>query len=75
MIGFLRSLPPAYTPPHIKAQGDLLVLRERIMQTLLLSGAVLGVATLIILGTSGIASRQWTIVYPLGGMVFSFGKV
>ena len=72
MIGFLRSLPPAYTPPHIKAQGDLLVLRERIMQTLLLSGAVLGVATLIILGTSGIASRQWTIVYPLGGMVFSF---
>ncbi len=72
MIGFLSTLPPAYTPPHIKAQGDLLVLRERIMQTLLLSGAVLGVLTLIIVGASGIATRQWAIVYPLGGMVFSF---
>jgi GAF domain-containing protein len=72
MIGFLSTLPPAYTPPHIKAQGELLVLRERIMQTLLLSGAVLGVLTLIIVGASGIATRQWAIVYPLGGIVFSF---
>jgi GAF domain-containing protein len=72
MMGFLRTLPPSYTPPKIKAQCDLLILRERIMQTLLLSGAVLGVVTLIIVGMSGIATRQWAIVYPLGGMVFSF---
>jgi len=72
MIGFLKTLPPGYTPPHIKAQGDLLVLRERIMQTLLLSGAVLGVITLIALEIKGIASREWTIVYPLGAMVFFF---
>ena len=72
MTGYLRTLPPGYTPPQIRAQGDLLVLRERILQTLLLSGAVLGVVTLGIVGASGIASREWTIVYPLGGMVFSF---
>jgi GAF domain-containing protein len=72
MIGFLRTLPPRYTSPHIKAQGDLLVLRERIMQTILLSGAVLGILTLIIVWVSGIATRQWAIVYPLGGIVFSF---
>jgi GAF domain-containing protein len=72
MISFLSTLPPAYTPPHIKAQGDLMILRDRILQTLLLSGAGLGVLTLIILGASGIATRQWAIVIPLGVMVFSF---
>ena len=72
MMSFLSTLPPRYTPPHIGAQGDLPVLRERILQTTLLSGAGLGIMTLIILGASGIASRQWAIVIPLGVMIVSF---
>ncbi len=71
-MSFLGALPPTYTPPHIKTKGDLLVLRDRILQTLLLSGAGLGVLTLIILRITGIAMRQWSIVIPLGIMVFSF---
>jgi GAF domain-containing protein len=72
MTGFLKTLPPGYTPPQIKAQGDLLVLRERILQTLLLSGSALGIVTLIFFAITGISSREWTIAYPLGAMIFSF---
>lgn len=62
---FFRSLAPEYVPPQIANKGGLYILRERILQSVLLYGAVLGTVTLVILPFTGIATRQWAIIVPL----------
>lgn len=49
-MNLVQSLSPAFTPPHLKDQGDLAVNRERILQTLLLvilSASIIGFIGLI----------------------------
>jgi GAF domain-containing protein len=72
VIQFFRSLAPDYASPEMADKGGLYLLRERILQSVLLYGAVLGTVTLVILPFTGIAARQWAIIIPLISMIVVF---
>jgi GAF domain-containing protein len=72
MIRFFRSLAPNYVPANNTDNDGLYLLRERILQSVLLYGIALGTVTLVFLAFTGIANRQWAIIIPLILMILIF---
>lgn len=71
-MNFLQKLSPGYIPRHVAEQGELLVFRERILQTVLLFFAVLGLP-LAILGSQGAAQEgNYALQYVYYGLYFTY---
>jgi GAF domain-containing protein len=59
MMNFIRTLSPSTSPAHISKKGELLVVRERILQSILLILGVVVIVALIGLAISGISEQNY----------------
>ncbi|GAP06288.1 MAG TPA: hypothetical protein DEQ80_08420 [Anaerolinea thermolimosa] len=59
MIQFLRKLLPTYIPPEVASKGSLIVNRERILQSILISMLVASIPLIILAGRTEYLDGKW----------------
>lgn len=62
-MNFLRSLLPDYTPASVASQGELVILRERILQSILLFFLVLGTVAITLGSQAALQENNTFLVY------------
>jgi GAF domain-containing protein len=62
VIAYLRKLLPGYTPPEIASRGGLAIIRDRILQTLLLVLLILTILFLVTAGMAEIKDQKWSLL-------------
>lgn len=67
-MNFLRSILPDYTPPLVANKGELAVLRERILQTILLLSNAVGLLALFLGVKTGIQEQNAVLPLLYGGI-------
>ncbi|NLG97866.1 MAG: GAF domain-containing protein [Chloroflexi bacterium] len=71
-MNFLQKLSPGYTPRHVAEQGELLVLRERFLQAILLLYAVIGLPLSILGSQEAAQGGNYALQYLYYGLYSAY---
>ncbi len=69
-MNFFKQLLPNETPPFIAEQGEVMVVRERILQFMLLTFSALATLALVYVGFSAVQQQRYFILVLYGVMYF-----
>lgn len=68
MTAMFRKISPRYTPGYAVQKGDLFIIREKILQEMLLIFAVIGIPTVVVASTNAIVMQEKTLPFLYVGI-------
>ena len=71
-MNFFRRLAPSYTPENISHQGDILVLREKILQAIMVFFSIAGLPVMISIAVVGIGAESDSVNLVYYGVYLLF---